>query len=120
MFSYILIFCADDGYSQKIGRRMLKGHMELIKLYQARYAPSHADFGLHHFPIYGSRLRYITQKMDDWRPQSIGQLAVRPYKDPLSFYAFWFATFIGFVSLLGLGATMAQTYAGFRAIPPGP
>lgn len=118
MFSYVLIFCADDAFSQRTGKAMLNSDYELIKMYQKRYAPSHADFGLHHFPIYASRLRYVIQKMDDWRPQSILQLAVRPYKDPLSFYAFWFATVIGTVSFLALGAAFAQTYAVFRAIPP--
>jgi hypothetical protein len=111
------VYGADDGEFQKIGKKYLKkSDVDIIQTFQARYAPSHADFGLHHFPIYGSRLRYIIKKMDDWRPQSILQLAVRPYNDPLSFYAFWFATIIGIVSVLGLGATLAQTFAAFKAI----
>ena len=113
IYSYILFFGANDGESAKIGAK-LKVDMDMIRTYQL-YSPSHADFQLHHFPIYASRLRYVVRKMDEWRPQSIRHLAVRPYRDPLSFYAFWFATVIGIVSILGLGATVAQTFVAFKS-----
>lgn len=33
-----------------------------------------------------TRVRYIVVKMDEWHPQTFRFLAVRPYRDPLSFY----------------------------------
>lgn len=116
MYSYVLVFGDWHGNSRKLSKPLSKDEKELIKTYRGRYAPSHADFEARHFPIYASRLRYIIKKMDEWRPQSLQQLAVRPYNDPLSFYAFWFATIIGILGILGLGATIAQTYAAFKAL----
>ena len=74
------------------------------------------DFQLRHFPIFASRLRNIQEKMNNWCPKRFRELAVRPYRDPLAFYAFWFAVLIGCVSVAGLGATLAQNYAAFKGL----
>jgi len=35
-----------------------------------------------------------------------------PYDDPIAFYAFWLAAFIGIIGIL---ATLAQTYASLKS-----
>jgi hypothetical protein len=115
MYSYILLFGADEGKSGKIGTR-LNVDMKTVQKYLNRYSPSHADFQLHHFPIYAPRLTHVIQKMEEWRPQSIRHLALRPYRDPMSFYAFWFATVIGIASILGLALSLAQTFVAFKSL----
>lgn len=51
--------------------------------------------------------------MNERRPETIGEIAVKPHKDPLT-YGFWLATFIGVTSILGLVATLTQTYPFFQ------
>jgi hypothetical protein len=91
--------------------------MNLIRDFRDNYSPVQSDFQLQHFPIYATRLQCIQKKMNKWRPQSFRELAIRPYRDPLTFYAFWFATFVGVISVMGLGAAIVQAYASVKAIP---
>jgi len=90
--------------------------MQLLRDFRDDYFPFNLDLHLTHFPIYGSRLQFIQQKMNEWRPQSFRELAIRPYKEPLTFYAFWFAIFVGIVTILGLGAALVQSYGAMRSI----
>lgn len=75
------------------------------------------SFGLQDFPLYGSRLHYIQKRMNEWRPQRFAELRVRPYKDPVAYYTFWFAAYFGLLGVLGLCLTIVQTYAALRSIP---
>jgi hypothetical protein len=108
-----VLFFGRDKRSEKIGEAM-GVHMDLIREFRDECSPVGSALHLQDFPIYATRLYNIQRRMNEWRPQTIRELAVRPYKDPVTFYAFWFATFIGMVSIVGLGATLAQTYAAFR------
>src|SRR5947207_6842948 len=114
MNSHVLFFCRDE-HSGRIAEK-LGIDMKMIRDFRSNYSPWESDLDLQSFPIYASRLQYIQQKMNEWRPETISEIAVKPYKDPLAFYGFWFATFIGVMSILGLGATLAQTYASFKSL----
>jgi hypothetical protein len=101
MYSYILFF-ARDKRLEKDGEQ-LGIDMSLIRDFRDNYSPVQSDLQLQDFPIYATRLQCIQKKMNKWRPQTLRELAVRPYRDPLTFYAFWFATIFGVMSILALG-----------------
>ena len=113
VYSHLLFFDRGEA-SERIGKS-LGIDMLFLKGFRV-HAPVQVEFQLQDFPIYGNRLHYIQQKMNEWHPQRFGELFIRPYRDPLAFYAFWFATVIGIVSVLGLMATLAQTYAAFKSL----
>jgi hypothetical protein len=60
------------------------------------------------FPIFGTRLQHIHQRMVDWRPLRVSELWKKPYRDPLPYFGFWFAAFIGVVGLVGVLLNAAQ------------
>ena len=128
--SYALFFLRDTE-SEKIGR---KRGIDLVFLQNFEHTPesfdilqhprslkqplssSLFDFQLENFSLYASRLQYIQRKMESWRQQTLNELSIRPYKDPITFYAFWFAGFFGFSSILLVLLAIAQTYAAFKML----
>ena len=52
--------------------------------------------------------------MVDWRALVIRDVRFRPYRDPLPYYAFWFAVIIGLMALIGLLLNAAQLVASYR------
>ena len=114
--SYVLFFGRyEDPESEKIGER-LGIDMTLVREFRDNFAVVKEDFRLQDFPVYARRLENVQRKMNEWRPHTIRELAIRPYNDPVTFYAFWFASFIGIISILSLAASIAQTYASFKAL----
>jgi len=65
------------------------------------------------------RVDKLQQTLTDWRPETIWQLRYSGYGgvDPVGLYAFYFATIFGILTIMGLAATGAQTYAAFKALP---
>jgi len=109
-----LLFGRDEK-SARIGKS-LGVDILFIQGFRDGYSPFRSTLLLQHFPIYQTRLQHIQKRMNEWRPQSFRELFIKPYRDPLSFYALQFASFVGVMTILGLGATLAQTYAAFKAI----
>jgi len=90
--------------------------MDMIREFRDKYSPVQGDLQLQNFLIYANRLQYIQQKMSEWKPETFLELSVRPYKNPLPFYGFWFAIVIGIASILALVATIIQTYATLKEL----
>jgi hypothetical protein len=66
------------------------------------------------FPIYGSRLLAIHQRMADWRPLHLRDLRHRPYRDSVAYYAFMFAAIFG---LLGIASLVVGIYTAATGGP---
>jgi hypothetical protein len=114
LYSHVLFFGRDKA-SERIAKS-LGLNIPLIREFRDEWSPIRTELQLQHFPIYGTRLQCIQRKLNEWRPQSIKELGVRPYKDPLTYYAFWFAIFLGVVSVLGLVAGIVQAYATVKSL----
>jgi len=60
------------------------------------------------------RLYELQREMIEWRPQKVGDLLRRRYKDPLTWYGFWFATVIGSIGILSLGVSVTSLIKQFK------
>jgi len=60
------------------------------------------------FTLLRPRLWELRQEMNDWRPQRVRDLFRRGYRDPLTWYGFWFAAIVGTLGTLSLGVSVAQ------------
>jgi len=60
--------------------------------------------------------------LKEWRPRTIWEMRYQGYGgvDPVGLYAFYFATFLGIITVIGVAVSAAQTYASFKSIPPPP
>ena len=76
--------------------------MNIVDDYRDHWSGDISAVHISDFPIYGSRLQSIHQRMTDWRPLRLRDLGIRPYRDSISYYAFLFAVIFGGISALGL------------------
>jgi hypothetical protein len=83
--------------------------LDILKDYQENWVASKGlSLQLSDFPIYGARLQHIRMRMKEWRPPRLRQVWRRPYKDPLPYYGFWFAVFLGVAAVTGVALNIAQ------------
>ena len=60
----------------------------------------------------------VYKMLKNWKPKTIWEMRHSGYGgvDPVGLYAFYFATALGIISILGLGIAAAQTYAAFKQL----
>jgi hypothetical protein len=66
-------------------------------------------YGIANFGILGPRLANIKNRMEDWSPKSVRDLAKPGYGDRLTYYTQLFALFIAAVGVVGVILSIVQT-----------
>jgi len=113
--SHVLFFGRyNDLKSEEIGER-IGVDMAVVREYRNKFASIEDDFRLQDFPVYGRRLENVQRKMNEWRPHTLRELAIRPYNDPVAFLCVLVRD-VGIVSILLLGTSLAQMCAAFKAL----
>jgi len=111
--TYVLLF-GGDGKNASVGLTKIGLPQEFVDELRESYSRESQILALQTFKIYGTRLRTIQDVLEKWRPQSIGQLMVRPYHEPLSYYGFWAVIVFGCIGLLGLGISVIQAVGSLK------
>lgn len=64
------------------------------------------------------RLDKLHDELKTWKPKTVWELRYAGYGgvDPVGLYAFYFAAFLGIITMVGLGIGIAQTYAAFKVL----
>jgi hypothetical protein len=116
LYSHIVLFGCDER-SEEIGLSLYENDefMTGLRKFRDYHSAQKPYLYLQSYPVYGTRLQIVLHRMNSWRPQNLRQAVIKPYSDPLSYYAFWFAVGIGTVTILSLVATMMQTYVSYQA-----
>ena len=83
--------------------------IEIIKSYQESWSYDVSTLQISDFPIYGSRLESINQRMASWRPSHPFDLRHLPYRDTVPYYAFWFAMLFSILGMASLGLNILQS-----------
>ena len=57
----------------------------------------------------------LYKTLKEWKPKTVWEMRYAGYGgvDPVGLYAFYFASLLGIITIIGLGVTAAQTYSGF-------
>ena len=61
----------------------------------------------------------LEKRLREWKPKTIWEMRYAGYGgvDPVGLYAFYFASVLGVLTIIGIGITAAQTFASFKALP---
>ena len=88
-------------------------NMSLLRTFRYYIFPANVPLQLEDFPFFQHRLSLIQTKMDSWVPQSIRQLSIRGYHDPVNYYTFITALFFGILGVVGVAAGIVQAVGTF-------
>ena len=92
--------------------------MNIVNAYKDHWSLDISAVHISDFPIYGSRLQLIHQRMTDWRPLSLYDLRIRPYRESISYYAILFAVMFGFLGLLSFLWSVISQVVNWVNPPP--
>jgi hypothetical protein len=82
--------------------------MKLVHDYQDTWSEDISAVHINDFPIYGTRLQTIHQRMTDWRSLRLWHsFWYRPYRDSLPVYAFRFGILLAGVTFTTLALTIS-------------
>lgn len=106
-----------SGIGDRIGLKLSDGEAEE---YVAMFGLHSEDWSslLDYCLPFQEREIQLYNMLKDWKPNTIWEMRYLGYGgvDPVGLYAFYFALAVGLVAIFGLGISIAQTYAGFRAL----
>jgi hypothetical protein len=86
--------------------------MRVVSDYHDKWSSSISTAHITDFPIYGSRLETINQRMTDWRPLHLKDLRYRPYRGSVTYYAFIFAAIFGVLGIAQLVLSIVSVATG--------
>ena len=89
-------------------------NMSLLRTCRYHIFPPNVPLQLEDFPFFRHRLHLIQVKMDEWRPQRVGELWTRGYRDPLTYYTFITAIFFGVIGIIELTVNFIQAITSTR------
>jgi hypothetical protein len=96
---------------------------EANELAGAFLGPQVEDIGrlLYYCYPFEEQIIKLQERLRNWRPRTVLEMRYAGYGgvDPVGLYAFYFASIIGMATIIGLGISVAQTYATFKALKPG-
>jgi hypothetical protein len=116
LYSHVLLFgydkrCEEIGLSHYNDDEFMTG----LRKFREYHSVQKPYLYLQNYPVYGTRLQIVLDRMNKWQPQNLRQAVIKPYSDLLSYYAFWFAVGFGTITVVSLVATLIQTYASYQA-----
>jgi hypothetical protein len=111
-----------SGSSEGIGRRLgstltKKGALDLANAFVETYSEDWESLFEFCMPFRERQIK-VYKILKNWKPKTIWEMRHSGYGgvDPVGLYAFYFATALGILSILGLGIAAAQTYAAFKQL----
>lgn len=118
LLSHALFFGRSTPSASVMNTLFKKIDMGIVNDYRDHWSGDISAVHISDFPIYGSRLQSIHQRMTDWRPLRLKDLRIRPYRDSLSYYAFRFAMIFGLLGGLGLLWSVISQAVNWANPPP--